>query len=112
MAPIVRAACCFLLFLAILQYSHVSAVTDPAHPPKMAAAPAPTPSNILEIYCKAKCKERCELVGPFGIKLWQEVCTKCCLRSKCVPTGPVGINFGKCKNWTFTLYRGIPYKCP
>ncbi|CAL1357949.1 unnamed protein product [Linum trigynum] len=111
MALIVKAACCFLLFLAILQYSHVSAVA-PAHPPKMATAPAPTPSNILEIYCKAKCKERCKLVGPFGIKLCEEVCTKCCLRSKCVPTGPVGINFGKCKNWTFTLYRGIPYKCP
>ncbi|CAI0455470.1 unnamed protein product [Linum tenue] len=111
MALIVKAACCFLFFLAILQYSHVSAVA-PAHPPKLSTSPAPTSSNILEIYCKAKCQERCKVVRPFGMKLCEEVCTKCCLRTKCVPTGPVGIKFGKCKNWTFTLYRGIPYKCP
>ncbi|CAL1357952.1 unnamed protein product [Linum trigynum] len=112
-------AACFLFFFALLD-SYVSAVAPTTAPATVAPTHAPvTPTPVAHAplapvsgnYCVAKCQDRCK-THPSAKRFCQKICTRCCMSCKCVPTGPIGSNAEQCKNWTATLYHGVPYKCP
>ncbi|CAN0924438.1 hypothetical protein LINGRAHAP2_LOCUS34188 [Linum grandiflorum] len=68
-------------------------------------------SSFTGEYCLDRCEDRCK-THPSRKRMCQKLCTRCCMGCKCVPPGPVGTNADKCKNWTATVYQGVPYMCP
>ncbi|CAN1162716.1 hypothetical protein LINPERPRIM_LOCUS32284 [Linum perenne] len=108
----------FILFFVAYLTSHVSYSAEASEKYLGAAAPmydAPVAnapmSSTRGDYCLDRCEDRCK-THPSRKRFCQKICTRCCISCKCVPPGPIGTNADKCKNWTATVYQGLPYICP